>query len=175
MRFMEAFLIYCMLSESPLLDDVSCAEITHNQSGTSKSGRDPGFRLSRQGKETSLREWSEEILEGVRAVAESIDRGESSNDYVQAVDVQLELVRNPEATPSARILTDLRDQDVGFFRYALNCAEQHKEYFASLAPLDPERIAMFDDEVSTSIERQAQIEASDQQTFEEYLAAYFTP
>ncbi len=173
MRFMESFLIYCMLSDSPLLDNESCKEISHNQSGTSKNGRDPDFRLLRQGKETSLGNWAEEILEGVRAVAESIDQGESSNDYVQAVEEQLELVRNPEATPSARILTDLCDQDVGFFRYALNRAQEHKEYFQALAPLDPARITMFDNEVRESIERQAHIEADDEQTFEEYLATYF--
>lgn len=173
MRFMESFLIYCMLSDSPLLDDASGKEISHNQTGTSKNGRNPDFRLLRQGKETSLKNWAEEILEGVRAVAESIDRGESSNDYVQAVEAQLELTRNPEATPSARILTDLREQNVGFFRYALTRAQQHKEYFEALAPLDPARIAMFEQEVQESIERQAHIEASDEQTFEEYLATYF--
>ena len=173
MRFLEAFLIYCILSDSPPLDDAGCKEVDHNQAGTSKSGRDPDFRMRRQGKNLSLKKWAEEILQGVRAVAELIDRGESSNNYVQAINAQLELVRNPEATPSARILQDLRDKNVAFFPYALTCAQQHKEYFSALAPLGPERVNMFEKEVSESIERQAQIEASDEKTFEEYLATYF--
>jgi len=173
MRFMEAFLIYCVLSESPLLDEAACLEAEHNQGGTSKRGRDPDFRLLREGREVPLRDWAEEILQGVRAVAEVIDRGESSDDYVQATDAQLELVRNPEATPSARILAELRDGNTGFFRFALLCAQQHKEYFAALAPLSPERIGMFEKEVSESIRRQAEIEATDEQSFEEYIAEYF--
>ena len=175
MRFMEAFLIYCVLSESPLLDDEACREVEHNQAGTSKSGRDPEFRLLRHGRKVTLRDWAEEILQGVRAVAEIIDRGESSNDYVQAVAAQLDLIRNPEATPSARILTELRDGKIGFFRYALSCAQQHKDYFAALAPLSTERMDMFEKEVSESIKRQAEIEAGDDQSFEDYLAAYFAP
>lgn len=175
LRFMEAFLIYCVLSDSPLLDDEARREVEHNQAGTSKSGRDPEFRLLRQGKKVTLRDWAEEILQGVAAVAEIIDRGESSNDYVQATVAQLELIRNPEATPSARILAELRDGKTGFFRYALSCAQQHKDYFAALAPLRPERIAMFEKEVSESLKRQAEIEAADEQSFEDYVAAYFAP
>ena len=173
MRFMEAFLIYCVLSDSPLLDDTACEEAERNQAGTSKSGRDPEFRLLRQGKKVTVRVWAEEILEGVRAVAEVIDRGGSSSDYAQATEAQLELIRTPEATPSARILSELHNGKTGFFRYALSCAQQHKEYFAALAPLSPARIDMFEKEVNESIKRQAEIEASDEQTFEEYLAAYF--
>jgi len=101
MRFMEAFLIYCLLSESPLHDDRVSEEIEHNQAGTSARGRDPDFKLLRDGKQLPLRDWAEEILQGVKRVAERIDANESSDDYVHAVEAQLELVRNPDATPSA--------------------------------------------------------------------------
>jgi len=67
----------------------------------------------------------------------------------------------------------LRDNNIGFFRYALCCAQQHKEYFSSLAPLGEARSDMFESEVKASISRQAEIEASDEISFEEYLAAYF--
>ena len=173
MRFMEAFLIYCMLSDSPPLDSAGFDEAEHNQGGTSKSGRNPDLKLLRQGKEVSLKVWAEDILQGVRAVAEVIDAGELSSDYVQATDAQLELVRNSEATPSARILTDLNDGNVGFFHYALGCAKQQIDYFSALAPLSPERSGMFEQEVRESIERQAQIEVSDRISFEEYLDSYF--
>lgn len=175
MRFMEAFLIYCLLSDSPPLDDASCMESESNHAGTSKRGRDPAFKLTRQGKEIALTDWAEEILQGVRAVAELIDRGGDSDEYVLATDAQLELVKNADATPSARILTDLRSNETGFFRYTLEHAKQHKEYFSELAPLSTQRLAMFEQEASDSIARQAQIEATDDESFEAYLARYFGP
>ena len=173
MRFIEAFLIYCLLSDSPPLDDAACNEADLNHAGTSPIGRDPDFRLIREGKKIALKDWSEEILQGVRSVAELIDRGGETNEYVQATDAQMELVRNPDATPSARILADLRDGKTGFFRYTLESAKQHKSYFSELAPLSEQRLAMFENEVSDSLERQAQIEASDHESFEAYLETYF--
>jgi glutamate--cysteine ligase len=173
MRFMEAFLIYCLLVDSPPLDDADCAESDANHSDSSARGRDPELKLKRRGKTISLRDWSEEILEGVGAVAELIDRGGESDEYVQATNAQLELVRNPDATPSARILADLREQKTGFFRYTLECARQHKDYFSELAPLTSQRLGMFEKEVSDSIARQVKIETTDDESFEAYLERYF--
>ena len=120
-----------------------------------------------------LREWATEICEGALAVAEQIDRGGQGGDYQAAVSAQLEAVADTDATPSARILTDLRDQNLGFYHYAMQRARDHREYFASLAPLSPERQSMFEDEARRSLERQAEIEAADSIGFDEYLAAYY--
>ena len=86
---------------------------------------------------------------------------------------QAELVKHPEATPSARVLSDLRAEKMPFFPYALRCAEQARDYFAALAPLSDDRMQLFSQEAQDSLERQRAIEASDQQSFSEYLATYF--
>ena len=85
MRFMEAFLVYALLTESRPLEDGDWAEINRNQSAVAKQGRDPEFRLFRRGVETSLREWASELLEGIEAVAEVIDAGSDRTDYRDAV------------------------------------------------------------------------------------------
>lgn len=173
MRFMEAFLIYCLLCDSPHLDDNDWAELAANHSMVAKSGREPGLKLRRRGSEVSLRDWADEIVEGVQAVAELVDRGSERDDYQQAVLAQQELVADPDATPSARLLQELREQNMGFFRYVLQCANRHKDYFAALQALGPERLDLFEREVADSLERQRQIEAADQVCFEDYLKAYY--
>lgn len=174
MRFIEAFLIYCMLQESPPLDDARWEEIARNHSGTATEGRDPDFRLSDSGKERTLKDWGKEIVEQVRAIAEIIDRGEGSTDYVQAVDAQAESIENPEATPSARVLEELTPNEVPFYHFAKTSAEGHKAYFAHVEPLEGERLRLYEDEARTSLERQKKIEEADDISFEEYLANYYS-
>jgi len=174
MRFTEAFLIYCLLHDSPPLDEQATREVASNHSQTAKLGRDPDFRLLRDGHETPLRDWAREIVEDVRAIAEIIDRGEGGDAYAQAVDAQMALVDDVEATPSARILDELRQSGTEVYHFAMNCAKGHKDYFAQLVTLDDERLRIYTDEAETSIVKQAQIEQSDEISFDEYLEQYYS-
>jgi glutamate--cysteine ligase len=174
MRFVEALLVYCLLEDSPLFDEADCHEATANHSATATSGRDPELLLSRQGKPVSLKQWSGNILQKVEQVAELIDRGSDRDDYVQAVKSQAAVVANPELTPSARILQDLRDTGSGFFHYALDAAKNNRQYFAALEITDEDQIKLFDDEAAISLQRQADIEASDDISLDEYLQRYFS-
>jgi glutamate--cysteine ligase len=173
MRFMEAVLIYCLLEDSPPFDKRSYEEAAGNHTSTAKTGRNPSFELDRDGKPISLTDWASEILERVRTVAELIDQGEEHNVYVQAVDAQSNLIADAEATPSGRILAELKNEDASFFEFALNCASGHKQYLAELAPLPAERQQEFADEAADSLSRQQDIEAADSISLEEYLERWF--
>jgi glutamate--cysteine ligase len=65
MRFIEAFLIYCLLDESPPFDAASYEETLQNQSLTAKRGREPGLALQRNGKPVGLLDWAGEIVDKV--------------------------------------------------------------------------------------------------------------
>ncbi|MGI9261800.1 MAG: glutamate--cysteine ligase [Woeseiaceae bacterium] len=174
MRFSEAFLIYCLLHESPPLDDSAYAEVQHNHGVTATEGRDPDLNLMRDGSEVLLRDWAREIIGDVRAIAEVIDRGEGGDAYVQAVDAQLALVDDAELTPSARVIQDMRDNGTGFYHFAMEQARGHKAYFQSLASLEAERLQVYTNEAADSIEKQKQIEQSDEISFDEYLEKYYS-
>ena len=174
MRFTEAFLIYCLLHESPPMDEQSLRESSRNQSLTAKEGRDPSFRLIRAGKEVAIRDWAREIVEDVRSIAEVIDRGEGGDAYVQAVDAQSSLIENADETPSARVLEEMRMDGTGFYHFAMKCALGHKDYFSDLIEPNAERLQMYENEALESLERQRKIEASDEVGFDEYLQKYFS-
>lgn len=174
MRFMEAFLIYCLLQESPPLDDAGWDESTANQVAAARRGRDPDLQLRRDGEPLSVPEWGGEIVAGTRAVAELLDRGAGGDEFALAVNGQAALLGDPDSTPSARLLGELRERDCGFFEFAMQAARGHKEYFQSIAPLAPERLAQFTDEAENSLIRQHEIETSDRISFDQYLENYFT-
>jgi glutamate--cysteine ligase len=174
MRFVEAFLIYCLLEESPNLDQEALQELDCNHTETAKKGRDPALRLSRNGKLVALSEWAGEILSGVLAVAEVIDQGNDNSCYKDSVRLMQKLVDYVEETPSARILNDLRETRTSFFEYTLSLSRRHAEYFAAIAPLEKPQQAILAEEVADSLRRQREIEAADKISLDEYLERYFS-
>ncbi len=174
MRFIEAFLVYCLLEDSPPLSDDELDEVRVNHTETAKRGRDPAFRLSRGGRETTLGAWAGEIFDGVLAVAEVIDRLAGDDSYTAAVRLLAETVDAPETTLSARIVAELRDTGSSFFEFALGMARCHRDYFNSIAPLRSSQAALLSEEATASIERQKQIEAADKISLDDYLQRYFS-
>lgn len=173
MRFIEAFLIYCLLDDSPKLDADSLGEISRNHTGTARQGRDPDFRLMRNGTPATVQAWGREILSNVFAVAEVIDRHGASTSYVDSVRLMQDIVENPDKTPSARVLLDLEETQSSFFEYALALAKSHSDYFASITPLKDARRAEFEKEAAESLQRQQAIEAADDISLDDYLRRYF--
>ncbi len=174
MRFIEAFLIYCLLEDSPALTDDELEEVRVNHTETAKRGRDPGFRLLRGGRETTLQDWAREILDHVLVVAEAIDRQSGNDSYVAAVRLLSKAVEAPETTLSARIVAELRDTGSSFFEFALGMARCHRDYFGAIAPLREAQDALLSEEAAASHERQRQIEAADAVSLDDYLQRYFS-
>jgi len=173
MRFMEAFLIYCLLLESPKLDQAGLEEISGNQSATARRGRDPELRLLRNGKPVSIRDWGTEIIDGVLAVAEQLDGHDDNDSYAAAARLMHEKVDLPDATPSAQVIAELEKSKSGFFEFGLSMARSHRDYFASIAEPNDESSMALREEAVKSLQRQAEIEASDTLSLDDYLANYF--
>lgn len=173
MRFMEALVIYCLLTDSPKFDQEDLAENASNQAKTAKRGRDPEVRLSRNGTAISVKDWANEIIDGVLAVAEVLDKHEDNDSYAEAVRLMRTLIEQPEMTPSARIIAELETANTGFFRYALAMARNHRDYFASIAQPADAASELLRKEAAESLQRQTEIEASDVIGLDEYLSQYF--
>ena len=171
MRFLEAFLIYCLLEDSPGIDEPEFDDIRHNHTGTAARGRDPGFRLRRGGREVSLESWATEILEKVLAVAGVLER--EGDNYSAAIRQQQAFVDDPASTLSARIVNELEQSGSSFVEFVLGRARCHRDYFASIAPLSEAREAVLADEAAASLRRQAEIEGADDISLDDYLQQYF--
>ena len=76
-RFMDAFLLACLLCDSPLDDDESPRLASHNQHTVAERGREPGLTLAVEDGEVGLRAWGEAILSRMRPIAEALDRNEA--------------------------------------------------------------------------------------------------
>jgi len=173
MRFVEAFLIYCLLEDSPPFGEGSLDVCRRNQALVAKQGRRPGLALERDGAAVALTAWAGDLVDKVIGVADLLDRAESGDSYRAAARSLRDWVDEPDATPSARILSDLESGDSSFFRFAMDAALSHRDYFRSVEDLPGERLDALEAEARASLERQRGIEAADTLNFEDYLARYF--
>ena len=71
------------------------------------------------------------------------------------------------------MLDELRSNDEDFFYFGLRMSRQHQEYFQQHAPTADEHAA-HREQVEQSLNKQAEIEAADVVSFEQYLNNYFS-
>jgi len=92
--------------------------------------------------------------------------------YVSSVDLQYEKLFDPSQRPSIAVLSAMRKQQIGFFRFAKNMSIQHADYLKS-KPLRAEKRAELQRLAEESIAQQEEIENSDTLSFDEYCQRYF--
>ncbi|MBS0395244.1 MAG: glutamate--cysteine ligase [Proteobacteria bacterium] len=173
LRFLEAFAAFCALAPSPPLEPAEQLALDRNHVTVARRGREPGLALRFDGRDADMRTWAREILDAMQGACELLDHGDASRPYATALAVQTQKLADVEATPSARLLKEMRDSGESFFDIALRMSRTYKAYFTELHPPNEARTAEFAAEAEASLEAQARLEAAPQPPFREYLAGYF--
>ncbi len=170
-RFLDAFLLFCALEESPLINAMEGQVHARNFARTVKEGRRPGLTLTRDDAEVPLVEWADELLERIRPLAELLDSEHNyAGVHVGSLEVQKAKVADPAKTPSARVLEEIRALG-SFAKFGLQQSQLHAQAFRT-EPLMPAELALFDETAKASLEEQARIEAANTGSFDEFVAAY---
>jgi glutamate--cysteine ligase len=173
LRFLEAFLALCVLKDSPLISSSEEEPLDHNHIVVARRGREPGLTLNRDGRNVPMREWARELIDSMTGICEVLDHGDPLRPYTTALAVQSAKLDNVALTPSARLLNELTSTGESFFDQALRMSTFHKEYFLDLYAPNQDRLGEFAAEAEESLERQTQLENSNVESFDTYLARYF--
>lgn len=175
LRFLEVFLLFCLLHESPPLLPDEQAEIDQNQQRVAQQGRDPHLMLQKEHTPILLQEWAAEIFEQMQSICALLDEHQQSDDqqpYSAALRELEKRVTSPSETPSAIMLQEMRDRSETFSQYAMNESLRHAAAFREHR-LNPEEIQKMQEMADESHAKQQQIEQSDTLSLDEYLAQYF--
>lgn len=172
-RFLEAFMAFCMLQDSPVINPLERREIDFNLDAVCYRGREPGLVLQRSRQSITLQQWAGELCEAVQPFAVALDDGEDGNPYQDALQIQLQAVADPEQTFSARVLSEMDEHGEGYFHFAQRMSLQHRRYFLELGD-NAARFAQFENDVARSLADQQAVEAADTLSFDDFLAWYFS-
>jgi glutamate--cysteine ligase len=170
-RLLDAFLLFCALDDSPSITPEQGEVLARNFARTVKDGRRPGLTLTRDGAEVTLQDWGRELLERIRPAAELLDQVRGDAVHVTALASQAAKLDDPDLTPSARVLADLRANGKSFAAFGLRQSERHAAYFRAHPPSADEQ-AYFTRLAATSLAEQAELERSQTGSFDDYVKAY---
>ncbi len=175
MRFLDVFLLHCLLTDSPPDTPQEIVALAHNQHSTAERGREPGLKLERGDSTVTLVEWGLELVGQLLPVATRLDATVGGADYVAAVEAAEHALHHPDALPSARVLREVTENFGGSF-VAFVKAQSTKTRQAMLdGELSSSVRARFTQLARTSEEDQRKIEDGDSMPFDIYLQEYLSP
>ena len=175
--FLEVFMLFCLLQPSPELSQSEISAIDENLVLVAHNGRKPGLQLRRADsaqldEKISLQEWASELCNEMKAVACLLDQANYCENYFSSVKSQIASVYDPELTPSARMLADMKKHNEGFFHHAQRMSKHHLKYYEN-NPLSKNKTQLFEKMTAESLLKQKQMESDDAISFDEYLENYF--
>ncbi|WP_227368581.1 glutamate--cysteine ligase [Halomonas sp. M20] len=172
MRFLDTFLMWCLLSEAPWISDEECDHLDDNRGLVTAKGRDPSLCLSIDKQERGLADRAEEIFAGLYKVAELLDINEKEQPHRDAIKALAPRLSRPETTPSGRLLAVLEESGNEFVDYVAELARSQAEELRN-EPMDRAHEALFTQLTETSCQQQRDIEAADTDPFDDFIAGYF--
>ena len=170
-RFLDLFLLYCLLTQSPKSEASEEARLSANLKAVVLEGRKPGLELLTADGSRSLKSWLEELFDALQPLAVLLD-GEAT-DYQVALAHWRKAVEDPNLTLSGQVLQNVINKGQDHGQWVMTLAQQYYQFFVDY-PLSSETIAQYQAEASSSLNKQAELEAAQSTvSFDDYLADYF--
>ncbi len=166
-HFLEAFLLFCLLKDSPAIATREQFDIDNNDQLVAHEGRQPNLMLKNLSKPTPLKNWGNALITEIAQCGQLLGA-----DYQTQV---LEIGKrfdNPSRTPSAQVLEMMRAKNQGFFDYTNTFASLYQKAFLN-RKIDKSHFDYLDRQAQLSCQKQQQIEIDDKLDFDEFLGRYF--
>ena len=174
-RFLDVFLLHCLLADSPPDTPEEIAELGRNQHRTASHGREPGLRLERRGVQVALVDWAAELLAECEPLALALDKAHGGGEHTAALDAAHAALRAPDTLPSARALATLQQDFGGSYTAFIRAqSEQTRNHLLAL-PWGVAAQAEFEAMAHESVAQRHAMEAADTVDFEAYRQDYLSP
>lgn len=170
-HFVEAFVLWCALKESPITTQREYDEIAVNQSRVVNKGRDGSLTLLFGGKEILMRDFAATMVSEISEAAILLDEAYGDSGYSSAVKEWAPAINDPSLTLSAQFEAYCLENKRGFAAQSRELATQHAAHWRE-SELSEQRMAEFTAEAESSLSKQAELESNDTMSFDDYLAKY---
>lgn len=128
MHFLELFMHYCLLKDSPNINPKEANVIRSNHNLVALEGRDPQLQINRDSSIIRMQQWALEILEEMQSIAKALDKTHDTLRYSRSLAEHKTMLLDPKLTPSARILHEMQQHEESFTEFCMRKAVQHREH-----------------------------------------------
>ena len=175
MRFIDIFLLHCLLSDSPQDTPQEIAALGRNQHRVAARGREAGLQLERGDGQSALVAWGAQIVEEMAPLAEALDAALGGRHYRDTWRSAQHGLAHADSLPSARVLATMADDfDNSYVRFTRAQSVQTRNTLLGL-PWTPALQQQFEALARESVLEQQRIEAADTMPFEIYRQQYLAP
>ncbi len=174
-RFLDIFLLHCLLADSPRDTPAEIAELGRNQHRAASHGREPGLALERHGRPVLLMDWAAELLADFAPIAQALDQAHGGAAYSEALAAARAGIAAPQTLPSARVLAAMAQDFGGSYTAFMRAQSDATRAHLLALPWPAEQQAAFEAMVRESQTERAALEAADRMDFETYRLAYLSP
>ena len=171
-RFLDTFLIYCLVKDSPLCEKAEFQRIAENQSRIVHQGRDPDLKIYCGEKELVMRNCANGLLNDMKPIAELLDKAHQTTGYSVCLEKQLAKVEDDSLTPSAKILKTLTDNEQSLLSFTQGQTVEFAKEFKAHKIEDALERSLLDD-VDASLANQQKLEQDNSISFNDFLDAYY--
>jgi glutamate--cysteine ligase len=170
MRFLDVFLLYCLLEDSPAMSAADQDLADSNLKKVVAEGRRQGLDLIENGQPRLMQDWAEQLFADLLPIANWLDDSMGSDQYAKVVKQYYVTLLNPALTLSGKILAMQQAPAAGNVLGSLS--EQYKQYFLE-GDYHFYQQAEFEQMAVSSLAEQLEIERQDELTFDAYIEHYF--
>jgi glutamate--cysteine ligase len=175
MRFLDVFLVHCLVTQSPPDTPAEISALATNQHLVAERGREPGLLLQRGESQVLLTDWATQLVDELQAIAQHLDTVYATTEHTRAVAAARQALAQPESLPSARVLKAVMEQPNGSFVAFVRGQSQHFKQAMGALPLAASVARRYAQMAQDSLQAQHALEASDTLSFDAYLAEYLSP
>jgi glutamate--cysteine ligase len=170
-RFLDVFLVHCLLADSPDDTPEEIAALRRNQERVSARGREPGLQLERGGDAIELVQWARELLDECDPIAAALDALHGGQEHRSAMREARTALADAGRLPSARVLEAAATSRGGFVQFVRERSKAIRRLFLDL-PWPESEAAGFRALSEASLREQLALEASSDTPFEAFRQQY---
>jgi len=167
----DALMLMCLFRSSPPITSREQGENDENKHRVVTRGRQPDLQLLVHNREQALRALAHELFDDMAPFAAMLDSAYNSRRYAAALHDLRQRIDRPELTPSAQVLEAIREHG-SYFDFADAMSKKHTLSLQAVA-LSPQDNQRFQASARDSLAVQAQLDAAQQEPFEDFVAAYY--
>jgi glutamate--cysteine ligase len=173
-RFLDVFLLHCLLADSPRDTPDEIAANGRNQEKVAARGREPGLSLTRGSQQVALEEWAGQLIAECAPIAADLDAALGGSACREAQAAAAAMLADPALTPSARVLAAMAaNHSNSYTAFALAQSRAHCAALGAL-PLPDEVAQRYAAMAVESLALQKRMEERDQVPFETWRQRYLS-
>ena len=171
-HFLDAFLLHCLLDDSPQCDQEEFHLISKNQARIVHHGRDPNIHVFCGKNEVPMRDCANNLIGNIKKISQQLDTAHQTTCYTESINIQRKKISDSSLTPAAKVLATMQENNESHIDFALRMskahAQQHKSHIVE--PQQQQNLLTITEQ---SIASQQEIEQQDSINFDDFLAHYF--